>query len=137
VLQEDSLFPWLTVEGNLACVPMWAGIRNCPESVRPLIPFVEPLFKQRACDLSFGQRRIVELFRMLAFAGPLICLDEPFNFLDREKRSVVASVIDSLAKKGTCFVVSSHYHDDFEKWESAIYRFDGDLPVKSLEKMTI
>src|SRR5438270_7733267 len=26
ILQEDAMFPWLTVEDNLACVPGWRGI---------------------------------------------------------------------------------------------------------------
>lgn len=136
ILQEDALFPWLTVEGNLACVPEWKGLQNCPLAVHPLVPLITPLFKKYVHTLSFGQRRIVELFRILCFATPLVCLDEPFNFLDPAKRATVAAVIENMANQGICFIISSHYREDFKSWNGAVYRFDGSLPVRSLEQIS-
>jgi len=136
ILQEDGLFPWLTVEGNLACVPEWKGLQNCPSAVQPLIPLITPLIKKYVHALSFGQRRIVELFRVLCCATPLVCLDEPFNFLDPAKRATVAAVIESLANQGVCFIISSHYREDFKTWNGVSYRFDGSLPVKSLDQVS-
>ena len=128
VLQEDGLFPWLTVQQNLACVS-----HSLPELDGPLAQFVKPLLAQRACNLSFGQRRIVELFRALRAPSPLMCLDEPLNFLDAGRREAVVFEIESRAALGSVFVMSSHHADDFPRWKGTIVRFDGTMPVRSVQ----
>jgi NitT/TauT family transport system ATP-binding protein len=136
ILQEDSLFPWLTVEGNLELSGL-KEIKQSPPAVQGLVPIVRSLANKHVYTLSFGQRRIVELFRVLSLPTPLVCLDEPFNFLDPGKRSIVAKAIQNLATEGICFVISSHYRDDFQHWNGLVYRFDGNLPVTHLEQTSI
>jgi ABC-type multidrug transport system ATPase subunit len=134
ILQEDALFPWLTVEENLACVPGWNGFDNCPPAVNTLLPLVKPIALKRAFSLSFGQRRITELLRVLCFPSPLICLDEPFNFLDGPKRATVAGVIENMSEGGVHFLISTHYREDLRFRSGVTYKFEGSLPLQRLEQ---
>src|SRR5207248_1197156 len=81
VLQDDGLFPWLTSEGNLALTPDWSGFDALDGCVQAIGKVVANYRKQIVGTLSFGQRRLIELLRILASPTPLTLLDEPLNFL--------------------------------------------------------
>ena len=64
VLQEDSLFPWLT------------GIENISKLTRlsfdqfqrhPMFELIESFVNRKAYCMSYGKRRMVELFRAIVF----------------------------------------------------------------------
>ena len=86
ILQEDALFPWLTGEQNILRIA-----KVTPEDLRnsPLYSRIEGFVKQRACQMSFGQRRIIEITRALLVKPDLLCLDEPLNFIDASSRSLI------------------------------------------------
>lgn len=132
VLQDDGLFPWLTAEGNLALASEWSGFGGLRRGVRELAETVVPYARRVVGTLSFGQRRLLELLRVLACPTPLILLDEPLNFLDATRRKMVINTIDELAGGGHHFVISSHYETDFRRLQCRRFRFVGDMPYQTL-----
>jgi len=85
VSQDSSLFPHLSVAGNIAY-----GLQHLPRAERQarvaeLIGRVglEGLAGRRPAELSGGQRQRVALARALAPRPRLVLLDEPFVSLDR------------------------------------------------------
>lgn len=133
VVQDDALFPWLSVDANLSLSPDWRGWGDLTEPLARIGGIVEPLRRRHAAYLSFGQRRIVELFRVLASSAQLLLLDEPLNFLDSEKRALVVDCLRVRAEAGTVVIVTTHYDADFRSEAAARYSFGTDLPVSSLK----
>lgn len=133
VLQDDGLFPWLTAEGNLRLSGKWPGFHGLPETLQRLSEFVRPYADKVVGRLSFGQRRLVELLRVLVCPAPLILLDEPLNFLDATRRGAVSNAIDILASRGYRFVISSHSECEFAQTACQRFRFVGDMPYSTLQ----
>lgn len=85
VSQDSSLFPHLSVAGNIAY-----GIRGCARAERQrrvahlvALMGLEGLLERRTDALSGGQKQRVALARALAPRPRLVLLDEPFVSLDR------------------------------------------------------
>lgn len=86
VFQEYALFPWMTVEQNIA---FGLEIQRMPraEIVRRVGDLLAMLslgdFRQRyPKDLSGGMRQRVAIARVLALDSPIMLMDEPFGALD-------------------------------------------------------
>ncbi|MYM91049.1 ATP-binding cassette domain-containing protein [Rugamonas sp. FT82W] len=86
VFQEYALFPWMTVEKNIA---FGLEIKGMPKA--QIAAKVDQLlamlslgdFKQRfPKDLSGGMRQRVAIARVLALDSPIMLMDEPFGALD-------------------------------------------------------
>ncbi len=133
ILQEDALFPWLTARQNFELLPSRLRSEEIDADVMPLRELVEPYFDRLASGLSFGQRRVLELYRILSGNFRLVLLDEPLNFLDTTRRKIVMTCISALASKGTMFVISTHYFGDFDKVGFTAYRFSSDMPNQKLQ----
>jgi ABC-type multidrug transport system ATPase subunit len=129
ILQEDALFPWLTVEENIAVTARRSGKRDvqCPP-----VSLVNHLLSRWAFELSFGQRRLVELCRALIDPPPLLCLDEPFNFLDAEARDRLAGLIRDAARGGREVVISTHHQEDVELFDGQVFHFPDTSPIRKL-----
>jgi ABC-type multidrug transport system ATPase subunit len=132
ILQEDGLFPWLTAMGNLTLVTEWPGLEAIPSDLKDMAELIKPYAQQIVATLSFGQRRFLELFRVLSCPATLILLDEPLNFLDTMRRNLVLQSIQRLAAHGHNFVISSHYEQDYNQIECCRYQFIGDMPYQTL-----
>jgi len=130
VLQSDGLVPWMTGQENfeLFSKDLWD---NAVRS--PLFPLIEPFSDRRACDLSFGQRRSLELTRALLSKRPLLLLDEPLNFLDRNRRAVFLEFMADEAVCGSHIVMTSHYEDGAALPGSCVVEFSGDPPFRELQ----
>ncbi|HID50114.1 MAG TPA: ATP-binding cassette domain-containing protein, partial [Chromatiales bacterium] len=79
VFQEASLFPHLSVRGNLEY-----GLQRVPKDARRLsldrtidLLGIGPLLGRRAAELSGGERQRVAIARALAVSPRLLLLDEP------------------------------------------------------------
>jgi len=84
--------------------------------------------------MSYGQRRMVELFRAIIHRPPYLYLDEPFNFLDEININAVAPFLVELSLTGTTVVLSNHHKEDIEIQRSAdVFKFDGKFPVNSID----
>jgi NitT/TauT family transport system ATP-binding protein len=85
VFQQDGLFPWLTVSGNVRL-----GVRHLPEGSRRDARTAELLalvglagFEDHyPHQLSGGMRQRVELARAIGGDTDLLLMDEPFSSLD-------------------------------------------------------
>jgi NitT/TauT family transport system ATP-binding protein len=86
VFQEYALFPWMTVEKNIA---FGLEIKRMPkeridatvEQLLTMLSLAE--FRSRyPKDLSGGMRQRVAIARVLALDSPIMLMDEPFGALD-------------------------------------------------------
>ncbi len=86
VFQEYALFPWLTVERNVAFGLEMKGeprpaIREKVNALLRKLSLTE--FRDRfPKDLSGGMRQRVAIARVLAIDPPMLLMDEPFGALD-------------------------------------------------------
>ncbi|WP_338766967.1 ABC transporter ATP-binding protein [Massilia sp. METH4] len=86
VFQEYALFPWMTVEDNIA---FGLEIKGQPrEKIRATVDKLLAMlslsdFRQRyPKDLSGGMRQRVAIAHVLALDSPIMLMDEPFGALD-------------------------------------------------------
>lgn len=93
VFQQDSLFPWRTIEQNI-----WLGLeaQGVPQSERrrvasQLIQLVGLAGRESAYphELSGGMRQRVNLARAMALDPEVLLMDEPFAALDAQTREVM------------------------------------------------
>jgi branched-chain amino acid transport system ATP-binding protein len=121
VLQDNSVFPDMTVEENLLMggylMPRPADARAAAERVLAKYPRLRDRRAQRAGVLSGGERRLLEISRALMMQPDILLVDEPSiglepRFIDmvfdilRELQSVEEKTIimvEQNAKKGLEF----------------------------------
>lgn len=114
VFQEYALFPWMTVEQNIA---FGLKINKLPkaeikEKVSELLTMLNLQdFRDRyPKDLSGGMRQRVAIARVLALDSPIMLMDEPFGALDSLTRRTLQDEllrIWSVYKKTIIFVTHS------------------------------
>jgi ABC-type nitrate/sulfonate/bicarbonate transport system ATPase subunit len=123
VLQEEAIFPWMTVRDNLEFGLVAKGV--APEERRKMSDELLALIGLAAFEsahpkeLSAGMSKMVEVSRVLATDPSILLLDEPFGALDAQTR---ARMQDALAllfeqKRKTVLFVT---HDA----EEAVYLAD-------------
>ncbi len=106
LFQENRLFPWLTVEQNVALA--------CPKGdVAPYLEAVELTADKDKYpeELSGGMQRRAALARALAFNGDVLLLDEPFTGLDNDLRERIAKAITERFRP-RCTVLITHSPED-------------------------
>ncbi len=86
VFQEYALFPWMTVEQNVAFGLEIKGM-NAADIEQRVLALLDTLglkdFRARfPKDLSGGMRQRVAIARILALDSPIMLMDEPFGALD-------------------------------------------------------
>ncbi|MFC7132941.1 MULTISPECIES: ABC transporter ATP-binding protein [Salinibaculum] len=124
VFQDDALFPWRTVAGNVAYgleevgPPEGATVDERVDYCLDLVGLAEKADAYPK-ELSGGQRQRVGIARALAVDPPILLMDEPFGSVDaRTKTSLHRELLDIWAetRKTICFVT----HDI----EEAVYLSD-------------
>jgi len=129
ILQEDALYPWMTGTENILKV---INVTKKDIVDHPLYQKLVPFIDQYAYQMSYGQRRMVELFRVILYKPDLLCLDEPFNFLDPTNRKIILDyILNEIAPTAT-IIMSTHYNEDTSGLNLPTLYFDGQFPVRRL-----
>ena len=100
LFQENNLFPYLTVQQNLALglktsLKLTALEQDQIEQVADAVGLTSFL-PRLPNSLSGGQKQRVALARCLLRDKPILLLDEPFSALDPELRMDMLNLIDEL-----------------------------------------
>jgi NitT/TauT family transport system ATP-binding protein len=90
VFQEHALFPWMTVERNIAYGPRVNGVAPA-DIARIVAESLEMIGLQRFAraypkELSGGMKQRVAIARALATQPKMLLMDEPFAALDAQTR---------------------------------------------------
>jgi len=99
VLQEDAIFPWMTVRENVEFGLLAKGLE--PAARRAVSSELIGLIGLQAFEAAFpkelssGMSKMVEVARVLATDPSILLLDEPFGALDTQTR---AKMQDELAR---------------------------------------
>lgn len=103
VFQSYTLFPWLTVQGNVEFGPRIRGMPDvhCREVARKYIQMVGLAGFERAYpkELSGGMMQRVAIARALANDPELLLMDEPFGALDAQTRAFMQELLLDVWQK--------------------------------------
>ena len=114
VFQQPTLFPWLTVRGNIEVGPRMSGtphqrLRALSDRYLQLVGLAD-VADQRPHELSGGMQQRCAIARALANDPAIVLMDEPFGALDaltRERLQQELKEIWRVAGKSIVFVTHS------------------------------
>lgn len=110
--QEPSVFRQLSVEDNIRCILETVSLSKKEQTIRLKELLQElgltRLAKKKACTLSGGERRRLEITRALVTQPSLLLLDEPFANIDPIAVQDVKKMILLLKGKGISILITDH-----------------------------
>lgn len=97
VFQSYTLYPWLTVEDNIAFGLKLKGTsqRQCKEVAQHYLELIglSGFEKHYPIQLSGGMKQRVAIARALANDPEILLMDEPFGALDAQTRSIMQEIL--------------------------------------------
>ncbi|MBU0969528.1 MAG: LPS export ABC transporter ATP-binding protein [Proteobacteria bacterium] len=110
--QESSIFKKLTVRQNITAI-LEVLPRNGTDIEKTAMNLmkelgIDHLAHQKAASLSGGERRRLEISRVLATGPKFILLDEPFAGIDPLAVIDIQQIISQLTGKGIGVLISDH-----------------------------
>ena len=117
MFQEFALFPWKTVEGNVAWGLEAQGFKReqIDETVRAYLEMIglTEFRNHYPAELSGGMKQRVALARVLAFNPEVLLMDEPFGALDAQTRESMQEELTRLWERtGKTIVFVTHDIDE-------------------------
>ncbi len=117
--QDIGVYPQLSVEQNLRCLGAVQGLtrREAHARAHEVMDLLglAPQARQRARDLSGGQRRRLHTGIALMHRPRVVFLDEPTVGADVEARRRILDAVRTLAEDGTAVVYTTHYLGELEE----------------------
>lgn len=115
VFQDHALFPWMTVEGNIAFGLQNLKSKDKKERVNEMVRRIgmANLLKRYPNQLSGGQVQRVALARAIAPDPDVLLMDEPYGALDHHTRDQMQDWLLSVwreSRKSVLFV--THYVEE-------------------------
>jgi NitT/TauT family transport system ATP-binding protein len=114
VFQENTLFPWYTVEENFAISFRYRSVPRADWKARTLAALtsvsMQDFIAHYPNQLSIGMRQRINLARGIASGTDILLMDEPFAALDEQSRMVLGEDLSALlsrAGKTILFVTHS------------------------------
>ena len=110
--QESSVFRALTVQQNLLAIMELLGLdrktrrQRCDELLDHFK--ISHLRKSKAQSLSGGERRRLEIARLLVSDPEIILLDEPFTGIDPVTIDSIQHIIRDLRNQGISILITDH-----------------------------
>ncbi|MBI1280569.1 MAG: ATP-binding cassette domain-containing protein [Anaerolineaceae bacterium] len=100
VFQSYTLFPWLTVKGNVEFGPRLKGLpkSECSQLAQKYLEMVglKGFENSYPKELSGGMMQRVAIARALANDPEVLLMDEPFGALDAQTRSIMQELLVNL-----------------------------------------
>lgn len=88
------------------------------------------LLQRRVAEISTGQRRLVELARLIAGGFKIVLLDEPSSGLDSEETEFFGTVVQRLVtERGVGVLLVEHDIDLVSRLCDTVYVLDFGLPI--------
>ena len=141
VFQDAALFPWLSLEQNIAFPLELAGVAKAERRARTeeLLRLVH-LLKFRGSfphELSGGMRQRGAIARALATKPRMVLFDEPFAALDGQMRELLQNEVERIVRAtGTTMVFVTHQIDEAVRLGDRVLligarpgRVLGDVPI--------
>jgi branched-chain amino acid transport system ATP-binding protein len=104
VAQDRSLFPLMTVWDNLLMgghqLADRVAVRSRAHAIAERFPLIGERRSERACELSGGQQKLIEVARALMLDPRMILLDEPTMGLDPKSRHMLFDLVRELNEEG-------------------------------------
>lgn len=113
--QETSVFRELTVEDNIKAIVEYQKMSKSER--RALIDYtlkefgITDLKKQYAFSLSGGEKRRLELARMMVLRPKFVLLDEPFIGIDPKTVKEIQRIVLDLKERGIGVIITDHSVD--------------------------
>ncbi|AJG41589.1 ABC transporter [Thermotoga sp. RQ7] len=123
--QETSVFGGLTVRENLELVLRFfeKDREKREEKIEQLLHefHLKPLENQLASFLSGGEKRKLELARMMCLNPSFVLLDEPFSGIDPKTVKEIQKMVLELKQRNFGVVVTDHNVDELAEIADRIY----------------
>lgn len=136
VLQEDAIFPDLSVEQNLRLgAYLMKGRQRVQEAVERILdryPKLAARRAERAGVLSGGERRTMEIARALMMQPRLLLIDEPSIGLEPRAVAQIFDLLATLVGSGgtTVLLVEQNVHAGLKFADEGLVLVDGRVVLK-------
>jgi len=137
--QEPSIFRQLTVRENIWAILETTKLTHAErkEKLKSLLRDlgVEDLAENKACLLSGGEKRRVEISRALVTTPQYILLDEPFIGIDPITTVEIQQIVGRLKNKGLGVLVTDHnVRETLEIIDRAYIMYEGRILLSGTAK---
>ena len=108
--QDPPSYPFPISVEEVVEMGLWKSGREREKTINEALEMTDALHLKKRLfhSLSGGERQRVSLSRCLAQNSPLILLDEPSSFLDRESRDSFISLMEKVATPERAIIAITH-----------------------------